>query len=79
MIDAAALGNFSEGLFNSANTFSSVLSDYTSKEAKLSTQNKEIQMQADIYAKLNDIRQRADFNNWQTEVNTFFELVQQFS
>ena len=75
MIDAAALGNFSEGLFNSANTFSSVLSDYTSKEAKLSTQNKQIQMQADIYAKLNDIRQRADFNNWQTEVNTFFEQI----
>lgn len=71
----AKIIEMTNALFDSANTVANVWSDYTTKEAKLSTQNKEIQMQADINAKLNDIRQRSDFENWQTEVDNYLQQI----
>lgn len=71
----ANIMDFTNALFDSANTAASIYNDYMTKEAKLSTQNKQIQMQADINAKLNDIRQRSDFENWQTEVDDYLQQI----
>ena len=69
------LGNFTNALFGAVNTVAKVDNDIISKQAKLSTQNKQIQMQADINAKLSDLRQRADYMNWNDEMTSFFEQM----
>ena len=69
------LANFTNALFGAANTAAKVDNDIISKQAKLSTQNKQIQMQADINAKLSDLRQRSDYMNWNDEMTSFFEQM----
>ena len=62
-------------LFDSANTVAGVVNDYTTKQATLSTQTKNIQLQTDINGKLAQIKQSANPENWNTEINGFFEQI----
>ena len=62
-------------LLESASIVSNTYNDYISREAKLSTQNKQIQMQADINSQLAAIKQSSDYEHWQDNINTFFEKI----
>lgn len=69
------LQNFTQALFGAANTASSVVNDYTTNRAKLSTQSKQIKLQADINNELMKIQQSSDYTNWQQNMTDFFERV----
>ena len=69
------LANFTNALFGAVNTAVKVDNNILSKEAKLSTQNKQIQLQEDIRNKLMDLRTRADYTNWNQEMTGFFEQI----
>jgi len=69
------IANFTNALFGAVNTAVKVDNDILSKEAKLSTQNKQIQLQEDIRNKLMDLRTRADYTNWNQEMTGFFEQI----
>jgi hypothetical protein len=70
-----ALQNLMDSVYGFANTAANVTSDIATKQAKLSTQTKNIQLQTDINAELIRIRQSSDFENWNTNINDFFERV----
>ena len=70
-----ALQNLMDSVYGFANTAANVTSDIATKQAKLSTQTKNIQLQTDINAELMRIRQSSDFENWNTNINDFFERV----
>lgn len=67
--------NFTNTLLDSANTISSVVNDYNTKQAALSTQTKNIQLQNDINGQLARIRQSSNFEEWNTQINDFFTQV----
>ena len=73
------MANYIATLFNSAvdaaNTAAEIAGDYNQKQATLSTQTKNIQLQNDINAELMRIRQSSDFENWNTNINNFFTRV----
>ena len=69
------LANLQSAFFGAVNTAAKVDNQILSKEAKLSTQNKQIQMRQDIENKLADLRQRADYTNWNDEMTGFFEQI----
>jgi len=69
------LANFTNALFGAVNTAAKVDNDILSKQAKLSTQNKQIQLREDIENKLADLRQRADYTKWNDEMTGFFEQI----
>jgi len=69
------IANFTNALFGAVNTAVKVDNNILSKEAKLSTQNKQIQLQEDIRNKLMDLRTRADYTNWNQEMTGFFEQI----
>lgn len=71
----AGLTDFTNALFGAANTASSVVSDYATSQAKLSTQNKQIKLQQDINNELMKIQQSSDYTNWQQNMTDFFERV----
>ena len=66
---------FTNALLDSANTVSNVVNDYQTKQANLSTQTKNIQLQNDINGQLARIRQSANFEDWNTQINDFFTQV----
>lgn len=68
-----ALGNFTNALLDAANTTSNVYDKYITKQAELSTDIKNSQLQIEINAELARIQQSTDFENWNTEINDFFE------
>lgn len=65
--------NFTNTLLDSANTISSVVNDYNTKQAQLSTDLKTSQLQLEINAELARIQQSTNFEDWNTEINNFFE------
>lgn len=69
------LANLQNAFFGAVNTAAKVDNQILSKEAKLSTQNKQIQLQEDIRNKLMDLRTRADYTNWNQEMTGFFEQI----
>lgn len=69
------IGDLANSIFGAIDTASGITSDYTHKQAELSTQTKNIQLQNDINAELMRIRQSSDFENWNTDINNFFERV----
>lgn len=71
----AALTDFTNALFGAANTASKVVDDYTTNQAKLSTQSKQIKLQADINNELMKIQQSSDYTNWQQNMTDFFQRV----
>ena len=71
----ANLADLTNSIFDTINTGASIANDYTQKQATLSTQTKNIQLQNDINAELMRIRQSSDFENWNTNINNFFTRV----
>ena len=71
----ANLGEVVSGIFSSANTVSNVVNDYTTNQARISTNNKEIQLQYDINKKMRDIQRSSNFENWQQDMTGFFEEI----
>ena len=65
--------NFTNTLLDSANTISSVVNDYNTKQAQLSTDLKTSQLQLEINAELARIQQSTNFEDWNKEINNFFE------
>lgn len=63
------------GLFDSANTVAGVVDKYTTKQAELSTQTKNIQLQTDINGELARIKQSSNYKDWNTNINSFFENI----
>ena len=72
-----ALGNLANALMDSTNAVTNVYDDYLTKQATLSTQTKNIQLQNDINGQLARLRQSSpdDYEQWNTDINTFFEQV----
>ena len=72
-----ALGNFTNALLDAANTTANVYDNYITKQATLSTQTKNIQLQTDINGQLARLRQSSpdDFEQWNTDINNFFEQI----
>lgn len=66
---------FTNALLDSANTVSNVVNDYQTKQANLSTQTKNIQLQNDINGQLARIRQSSNYEEWNTQINDFFTQV----
>jgi len=71
----AKITDLTNALLDSANTVNNVYDDYLNKQAALSTQTKNIQLQNDINGELARIRQNNKFEDWNTEINTFFERI----
>lgn len=69
------LGNFTQALMGAANNTSNVINNYVTNQAKLSTQSKQIKLQADINNELMKIQQSSDYSNWQKNMNNFFSRV----
>ena len=66
---------FTSTLLDSANTITNVVDDYRTKQANLSTQTKNIQLQNDINGQLARIRQSSNYEDWNTQINEFFTQV----
>ena len=62
-------------MFDAASTVASGFDQYTQKQAALSTQTKNIQLQNDINGELARIRQSNNFEDWNKEINDFYERV----
>ena len=62
-------------MFDAANTVASGVNDYIQKQAKLSTQTKNIQLQNEINGKLALIKQSGNPEKWNEEINGFFENI----
>lgn len=71
----AGIDDLTQSIFGAINTASGIVDDYTQKQASLSTQTKNIQLQNDINGELARIRQNNRFEDWNTEINNFFEKV----
>ena len=69
----AKIAQLTDALLDSMNSVSSVVNDYTTREAKLSTQNKQIQLKDDINKKMDEIRSSSKPEEWETNINQFFE------
>lgn len=57
----------------SAGSVSNTYRQYLADEAKLSTQNKQIQLKDDINKKMDEIRSTSNPEEWETNINQFFE------
>lgn len=62
-------------MLESAGSVSNTINKHITNEAKLSTQTKNIQLQSDINGQLARIKQDNKFENWNTEMNQFFEQI----
>ena len=60
-------------MIESAGSVSNTYSKYLADEAKLSTQNKQIQLKDDINKKMDEIRSTSNPEEWETNINQFFE------
>ena len=65
----------SNALLDSANEVANTYGRYLDKQAELSTQTKNIQLQNDINGKLAQIRQSSNYEDWNTEINNFFTQI----
>lgn len=75
MITGDTMMDFQNSLLNAINAGTNVVNNYTQKQAQLDTRNKQVKLQYDINAKLMDIKKSSNFENWQDDMNTFFEEV----
>ena len=71
----ANFADFTMAAMDAANGVAGVLNDYNHKQAALSTQTKNIQLQNDINGELARIRQSNNFEDWNKEINDFYERV----
>lgn len=71
----AKITELTNALLDSANTVNNVYDDYLNKQAALSTQTKSIKLQQDINNEIAKIKQNNSFENWNTEINNFFEGI----
>ena len=69
------LANFTQALFGAANTASNVVDKYTTSQAELSTSFKQGRLQDEIITELENIKRSSKYENWQTDMNDFFERV----
>ena len=65
--------NFTNSLLSSVNAVNGVWSDYTQKQAELSTDIKQSRLHSAINSELARIKQDTHYENWNDEINTFFE------
>ncbi|MCR5284867.1 MAG: hypothetical protein K6D95_04660 [Treponema sp.] len=66
---------FTSTVFDSLNAASNMVEDYNHKTAQLSTQSKQIKLQAAINAELDRIKRSGSYENWNTDITSFFEKV----
>ena len=71
----AKITELTNALLDSANTVNNVYDKYLNDQAALSTQTKSIQLKQAIDGELAKIKQNNKFENWNTEINTFFERI----
>ncbi|MBO6101015.1 MAG: hypothetical protein J6P07_06775 [Spirochaetaceae bacterium] len=69
------LAEFTQSLMTASNTLAGIASDIGHEEAALATQTKQIQLQTDINAELEKIRNSANDEEWQAQVDNFFTRV----
>ena len=62
-------------ILGGASTASQVYNDYLTKQAELSTDVKQSRLRGDINAELARIKQDTHYQNWNDEINTFFENI----
>lgn len=71
----AKVTEYVNSLFDSANTVAGVMNDYTTNEAKRSTQNKQIQLKADLQKQMDEIQRSSTSEQWETKINDYFQSV----
>ncbi|MBO7712208.1 MAG: hypothetical protein J6S85_01735 [Methanobrevibacter sp.] len=69
------LANFTNALLGATRGASKVIDDYTTNQAQLSTQSKQIKLQSAIQNELMKIKMSSDYENWHDDMNSFFEKV----
>lgn len=62
-------------VLDTTNAVTNVYNDYLEKQAALSTQTKNIQLQNDINGELARIRQSSNYEDWNKNINEFFTRV----
>jgi hypothetical protein len=71
----AKITQYVDSLFDSANTVAGVMNDYTTNEAKRSTQNKQIQLKKDLQDKMMEIQRSSTSDEWQAKMDGYFQNV----
>ena len=71
----ANLADLTNSIFDTINTGATIANDYATKQAELSTRTKNYQLQAEITGELNRIKTDTHYENWNTEINNFFERI----
>lgn len=71
----AKITELTNALLDSANTVSNVYDNYLSNDAKRSTQNKQIQLKADINQQMMEIQRSSTSDQWETKINDYFQKV----
>lgn len=71
----AKITEYVNSLFDSANTVAGVINDYTTNEARRSTQNKQIQLKKDLQDKMMEIQRSSTSDEWQAKMDGYFQNV----
>lgn len=71
----ANFADFTMAAMDAANGVAGVLNDYNQKEAKRSTQNKQIQLKADLQDQMDQIRRSSTSDEWESKINDYFQRV----
>ena len=72
------MGDFldvANAFFQSAGQAADVLTDYATKEAQRSTQNKQIQLKKDIQDRMMEIQRSSTSDEWQEKIDGYFQEV----
>ncbi|MBO7732246.1 MAG: hypothetical protein J6S67_06830 [Methanobrevibacter sp.] len=72
-ITGQAQQNLLNSIFGAIDTTSNVANDYITKEARLATTQKKLQLQMDVNDKLLEISRNGKWQDWNKEINDFFE------
>lgn len=71
----AKITQYVDSLFDSANTVANVMNDYTTNEARRSTQIKQNQLKADIQDQMMQIQRSSTSDQWEQKINEYFDRV----
>ena len=71
----ANLADLTNSIFDTINTGATIANDYATKQAKLSTQNKQIKLKSDIQDKMLEIQRSNTSDLWETKINDYFQSI----
>lgn len=67
------IGKLTDAVLGTVDTGASIASNWLTKEAELLTEQKKTQLQLDVNNKINEISTNGKWEDWNTEINNFFQ------